>query len=137
MIKLVYGHLADYACEGSQGKIIIVGIFDRVFTRSTGPFRLPSSYLAMKFEASLLDGSDNHLVEVKLVDGNSQPALPHHPRIPLRFGTVGPGYPLSAQVILQLENLTIPDVGDWAFEIRIDGTIVGSIPLIAAQAAAP
>ena len=48
MITLRYAHLADYASEGARGKMIVVGIFVRVFTTSPNEaFQLPLCYLAM------------------------------------------------------------------------------------------
>jgi hypothetical protein len=131
MITLIYGHLADYASEGANGKMIVVGIFERVFMQHEGPIQLPICHLAAKLEASLIDGAD-HRLEVRVVDGNQDPVLPQHAEMPLRFGTAGPGYPLAAQIILQLVGLQLPGSGDWSFELRVDGNVVGNIPFVTA-----
>jgi hypothetical protein len=129
VITLTYGHLADFASEGANGKMIVVGIFDRVVVQQAGQVQMPICYLAGRLDASIADGSE-HELEIRLLDGNADPILPDNPRVPVRFVSTGPGYPLIAQFVLQLVGLPLPGHGDYVFELRMGGTVVGRIPLI-------
>jgi hypothetical protein len=114
-----------------------VGIFDRLFVRdATRPTALPPCYLFAKLQASIMDGSD-HAIELRLVDGNGTPILDQHAIVPVRFGTVGPGYPLSAMLIVQLGGQSLPTAGDYAWELRTGGVILGNLELIVAPSPAP
>jgi hypothetical protein len=139
-MELRFGHLCDYAGFGAGGKLILVGLFNQVMHAGALPISLPLSYLVFRVECSIAEGAD-HEVRVRLKD-EDEITVVNDEGEPVdfslgapRFTPSGPGRPLGAQVIFQVVGIALPRTGDYAFEIRIDGAIVGEVPLYAVELA--
>ena len=137
MPEMRYGHLADFATIGANGKPILVGIFDRVISiQSSPPITVPQSYLFVKLECSIGEGSE-HGVAVRLRDGNGQVVGAPFELEKLPFGASGPGYPLAAYIQLTIRGLQLAEPGDYEFEIVADGERLGVVSLAAALVPPP
>jgi hypothetical protein len=125
-----FGHLADYAGPGQHNKLTIVGIFDVAYDHdpSVRPIPLPQAFLVAAIDASVAHGSV-HSVEIRFTDIDNEPVGPTIELVDVPFQARGPGRPLRAQLIAQLQGLSVPDVGDYEFQIWVDGERVGDIPL--------
>jgi hypothetical protein len=137
-MELRYGHLCDYAGLGAAGKIIVVGIYDTLFSNDpTEVVGFPLSYLVFKLECSIAEGHE-HTISVRLKDDDEE-TLPDGEGKPMEWGTgihgfvlSGPGRPLIRIVLLPIHGLAIPGHGDYAFEVIVDEKKIGSVPFFVA-----
>lgn len=129
MIRLRFGHLCDYATQGERGKLILVGIFENFYAAAQGPVGLPPFWMVIGLECSVGDGS-RHVIAIRLLDGDGKTVIDgmHDPE-PRQFVPAGPGQPLRIQALIQVAGAAVPGIGDYEFEIRVDGTNVGSVSL--------
>lgn len=130
-MRLVYGHLADYAAVGANGKPTLVGIFGVAYppppATPDGRIALPRCFFTAALEASTAEGSD-HIVEFRFLDADGRDVMPTL-QAHIRFAGGGPGRPLSATLILELLGATVPSYGDYEFRIRVVGQDLGVVPL--------
>lgn len=130
-MRLVYGHLADYAAIGANGKPTLVGIFGAAYPPPPGTpdaqLALPRCFFAAALEASTAEGSD-HIVEFRLLDADGRDVMPLL-QAPVRFAGGGPGRPLAATFILELLGASVPGYGDYEFRVRAGGQDLGAVPL--------
>lgn len=131
-MRLVYGHLADYAAVGANGKPTLVGVFGVAFAPhpadAAARIALPRCFLVAALEASTAEGSD-HDIEFRFVDADGEPTMPPI-QARVRFSSGGPGRPLAVTFILELLAASVPSHGDYEFRIRASGQDVGAgIPL--------
>jgi hypothetical protein len=135
-MKQRFAFLADYAGLGNQGKLIIVGTFDTVHDRQgIRPIPVPPCYLIASFEASIVEGTQ-HSFQVALNDEDGQPVLDQPVSIPLPFRPQGPGRPFVANAIVHSPDLSVPELGEYRFDLRIDGAHIGDVPLFVTPARA-
>ncbi len=132
--------LTSVICDSASdyhGKLCVLGAFDTIWS-----LKYPSQHaqctLAFRF---LFNGSDigRHEFEVVFVNADGQPLLP---KGPLKFGiTIGAipdqQYFLSRNLVVNLQNLPLPDPGQYAFDIRCNDEVLSRIPLQAVQGQPP
>jgi len=128
MIKLAYGHLCDYATQTQNGKLVLVGVFDRIFAKNPQKIQIPSCYLVFDLQCSVGDGPD-HLVELELLNEDEVSVTPRTTLDGFLFKPNGPGLPMRGRGIMQLVGLGVPRYGDYHFRIYVDGAAVGELPL--------
>jgi hypothetical protein len=126
-MEFKYAHLADYAGDGGRGKVTVVGIFDTLFVTPERPIKTPPMGLVATFEAHVTEGT-NHELELRFCDEDGGDIFPRA-KIPLRFASGGPGRPLRANAFVQLGPLELPDLGEYAFHIFVNGREMTGIPL--------
>lgn len=137
MVRLRYAMLCDFAMPGERGKRSIVSIWDSVMqTGKTRPIPIPRCFLVGRFEASALDGSVQEL-EIHFVNDGGELVLPEALKVTLPFTVIGPDRPLVAQFQLELDGLTVPDVGDYEFNFRIAAEWKGTVELYVRDADEP
>jgi hypothetical protein len=121
-----FGHLCDYAGVGNAGKLILVGLFDSVFTATLdGPVAIPRSFLVFRLECGVAEGAQ-HAVAIRLIDEDGEEMM-SLPSAEARFFISAPGRPLTANVIAELD-IAVPHIGDYTFEIVVDGRRLGEVP---------
>ncbi len=127
-IEMRFGLLADYAAPGNRGKLTIVHVFNRFSPRpdSIGS-PIGGGVLVAYLECSLADGTD-HTLTIRILTADEDPLDAQIQIEGLQLASTGPGLPLSAQILLPIGQLPMPDYGDYAFDIVVDGTSVGRIP---------
>lgn len=131
-MQLTAGLLADYANVTADGKMNIMGVFERILTNNA-PVTPPALFLVARFEARVSEGS-SHALQISLVDADGQEVVPRTRPIPLTFNLNGPGRPLTTQVLAEFPNLQLPVFGEYEFHLLVDGEYVASVPLYVEQA---
>lgn len=131
MIQIALALLADGANISQEGKLNILGIFERISTQSV-PATHPQMQLVMILEADRGDADKDHRMEIELLDedGNKLFAIGGS----LKFGAP----PLSEQIkinhAIQLNNLQFEKFGTYEFKILINNEVCKSVPLIITRA---
>jgi hypothetical protein len=117
--------LADYANVTGDGKLNILGIFDRINLMQV-PAVHPQMHLVLRLEAHPAEQDRAHAVEIRLQD-------PHGAVIFEVKGEIVPhgesGTAVSTNQILTLNNLQLEKIGDYVFVVLINGDVKSEIPL--------
>ncbi len=115
--------LCDHALVGQDGKVTMVGIF-RNITVSGLPAQHPRMYLV----AILGVDPGSHDVVVRLMRPDGSAAMPEAPRIQVQ-ASAGQ----DVNVIVELNNLNFTAYGTYRFDLEVDGTQVGHLPVAIGQ----
>jgi len=76
-----------------------------------------------RLNAHVAEGSEHKAVLVlNDEDGNE---LFRSPNLPLRFTPTGPGRPLRAGMVINLDGITFREYGDYEINILVDGRRMG------------
>ena len=111
--------LCDHALVGQDGKLSMIGIF-RNITVSNLPAQHPRMYLV----AVLGLDPGKHEVVVRLVGPGGDTAMQEAPRIGV---TAVAGQDVN--VVVELNNLSFGTYGDHRFDLEVDGTAIGALPV--------
>lgn len=129
-MKLRYAVLADYAASDPSGKHTIVGIFEMVYdVLGTKPVPMPPCYIAAAITANAAEGTA-HRLQIRLrrdSPGDMSEVVPAL-EMPFQMAPSGPGQPLRGGLNLFIPNMRVPERGDYAFELVVDGKSLGRIP---------
>ena len=127
-MKLQFGLLADHATLSVGGKLILVGVFDNVMIREkTEPVPIPTCDMVLRIEAHVTEGSD-HTLRIHLVTEDGD-AVIKPIEAPLKFQMEAPGRPMIAGFIMKFQDLKVPHLGDYSFDILVDGHHLGGVPM--------
>lgn len=117
--------LADYANVTGEGKLNILGIFDRI-TVQTLPVVHPQMHLILRLEAQPTERNRTHNIEIRL----------HDPDGSTVFEVKGDMVPQGTSVlssstnqILTLNNLQLEKTGGYNFVVFVDNDLKAEIPL--------
>lgn len=118
--------VADYANISQEGKLNILGIFDRINAQSV-PAVHPQMQLIMALEADRAEAEREHKIEIQLIDadGNKLFAIEGH----MKFDTPSPGERIRLNHITQLNNLQFNRFGAYEFKILINSEVRKSVSL--------
>jgi hypothetical protein len=111
--------LCDHALVGQDGKLSMLGIF-RNITVSNLPAQHPRMYLV----AVLGLDPGKHEVVVRLVGPGGGTVMQEAPRIGV---TAVAGQDVN--VVVELNNLSFAAYGNHRFDLEVDGTTVGELPV--------
>jgi hypothetical protein len=117
--------LADYANVTGDGKLNILGIFDRINLVQI-PAMHPQMHLVLRLEAHPAELDRSHNVEIRLHDPEGTTIFEVKGEITPRGE---PGRPVSTNQILTLNNLQLEKVGDYVFVVLINNDVKTEIPL--------
>ncbi|HEU5208783.1 MAG TPA: hypothetical protein VFU06_05165 [Longimicrobiales bacterium] len=128
--------LADYANVTAEGKLNILGVFDRINV-SALPAVHPQMHLVLRFEAHPMERDRVHNVEIRLHDPDGKTVfevkgdvVPH-----------GNGERATASnQILTLNNLQLTKSGGYTFAVFVNDDLKSELPLgveVAPAGAAP
>jgi len=108
--------LCDHAMTSQQGKLSVIGLFDRIFVT-----QLPSKYPRF-FIVAIVSGKSgtSHEVELRVKTPTGKALLPKR-SVSLKLGGNG-----KANVLTDVANLTFEEVGEYTIEIVTDEDQVGS-----------
>lgn len=123
-MELKFVHLADYAAPGDKGKMIIVGIFDRLGAGPERPIVMPPFHIVGAFRAHVPEGTE-HGLEIRMVNQDGVEIFKG--QLPLRF-VLTPLRTLEANFTIGVVGLALPDVGEYAFHLFVDNVHKGFIP---------
>lgn len=117
--------LADYANVTAEGKLNILGIFDRINLVQM-PAMHPQMYLVLRLEAQAVERERSHKIEIRLHDPTGATIFDVNGDI-VPHGD-GP-QPTSTNQILTLNNLQLEKVGAYNFVIFINNDLKLELPL--------
>lgn len=125
---MIFGAIADYATAGALGKLTVVNVFDMIFVMAPAPsLALPRCSVALRLEAPTVRGVDRKVV-LRIMNADGNPVVGPF-ALDIKFSARGPGYPLFAQLTLEISGIAIPGLGDYIVEIRDEtGHLAGEIP---------
>lgn len=118
--------LCDHALVGQDGKLSMVGIF-----RNISVSGLPAQHPRMYLVAVLGLEPGSHEVVVRLLRPDGAAAMPEAPRLAVH---AAPGQDVN--VVVELNNLNFGTYGPHRFDLEVDGTTVGSLPVAITQVSA-
>ena len=117
--------LADYANVTSDGKLNILGIFDRINLVQV-PAVHPQMHLILRLEAHPAERDRAHMIEIRLHD-------PEGTTIFEVKGDIVPqgegGQPVATNQILTLNNLQLEKIGAYNFVVFINNDLKSELPL--------
>jgi len=119
--------IADAATIDSSGKLSILGIFDRIGT-SFFPARHPQLVLILRFTAALNEAG-THEIGISLRDPAGNQVVGIDGEMQLGPGAAGGGAEIRVPHVLHLDGLVFPTGGQYAFDVRVDGQHLVSVPL--------
>jgi hypothetical protein len=126
--------LCDFAQADATGKLNILGVFDRIFGRQA-PITHPLCALAIKMRFDKIEeGQKRARLSFIDTDGNSvMPTMEPHIQV------VVPPHETTAtgQIVVIIQQLKLPNFGEYSIDLAIDGRQEASIPLIACQIPQP
>jgi hypothetical protein len=109
--------LADYADTTSQGKLVICGLFDKLFAPQI-PYTHPRMFLALQISAHPGEPS-HHRITVRMVNPDGQPIIPEV-RGEFDVGETSDNDPRGLQFVMGLEGVKFEMMGDHALDVFID-----------------
>lgn len=118
--------LADYANVTADGKLNILGIFDRMNVTNL-PAVHPQMNLVLRLEAHSAERDRSHPVEIRLHDPDGQTVFEVKGEI---VPQGEPGHNISTNQILTLNNLQLGKTGDYTFIVFVNNDLKAEIPLL-------
>lgn len=115
--------LCDHALVGQDGKVSLLGIF-----RNISVSALPAQHPRMYVVAVLGLEAGPHEVSVRLLRPDGNAAMGDAPRIAVQ-AVAGQ----DVNVIVELNNLSFTTYGTHRFELSVDGSSIGSLPVAISQ----
>jgi len=107
----------DAANVSREGKLNLLGIFNSIHAAEF-PCTHPHLALVLRVEARL--GEEGvYPLEIQLVDEDGQQLFDINGQLSLQGAE--PGRPMTAQTIMDINNLQLPRPGTYAFEIFLAG----------------
>jgi hypothetical protein len=117
--------LADYANVTAEGKLNILGIFDRINVVEI-PAVHPQMHLILRLEAHPAERNRAHTVEIRLYDPDGDAVFEVK-------GEVVPqgqaGIASATNQILTLNNLQLEKVGGYTFTVFVNNDLKSEVPL--------
>ena len=126
MLRIQHALLADYAMVSQDGKLSIIGIFERIFAMKC-PVTHPHMCLVLSFEADSADAGKKQKLAFQLIDADGA--------LQLDFGgdlvvaSTPSGDVARFNHIVNLNGVVIKEFGSYQFKILINGEVCASIPL--------
>jgi hypothetical protein len=126
--------IADGANTDAGGKLNIFGIWDTVGAPAA-PLVHPACTVALKMRFEKIEEGQKAL-KIAIVDADGREVFPTlTSNIQVRVPQNSPSGTL--QILLQIQQLTLPHFGEYEVNVALDGRVVGSTPLFAKQIQPP
>ena len=133
-MDITFAVLADYANVSSDGKLNVMGIFDRVFARQL-PSRLPLMLLVIRLEAAFAELNAEHALRIQLADPDGEPLFDINGGFTPRG--VRPGQGASINHVVRLADLPLKRTGEHRIMIWVDQKLMREVPLHVEEAPRP
>jgi hypothetical protein len=117
--------LADYANVTAEGKLNILGVFDRINVNDV-PAVHPQMHLILRLEAHPAERDRPHNVEIRLYDPDGQTVFEVKGDI-VPHGM--PGQTIATNQILTLNNLQLSKTGGYMFVVFVNNDLKSEVPL--------
>jgi len=131
MVQVTLALLADYANVSREGKLNILGIFDKIYAQSV-PAVHPQMQLVMTLEADRGDAEKEHRTEIELIDADGAKLFSIVGN--LKFGPPPPGEHMRLNHVIQLNNLRFEHFGSYDFKILVNKEVRKSVSLSVVEA---
>jgi uncharacterized protein DUF6941 len=139
-MHLDFGLLADFAYTDDRNKFYILGEFRYVFARQI-PAVHKRMVVAMRITADVVElrGGEPLRLQIELTDADGNPVIPRSPAVPLGFIPLGQAAPSRhiALLTLEVENLVLPQYGDYSFHVLVNNNHLGTVPFTVVQVTPP
>jgi hypothetical protein len=125
-VTVTFAVLADYANVTRDGKLNVMGIFDRVFARQL-PSRFPPMKLVVRLETQPTELNTEHGIRVQLAGPDGDPLFDINGTFTPRGAAAG--RPITVNHVIGLADLPLRRTGDHAVLIWVDGELQREVPL--------
>ena len=126
-VKLEFLTLCDFAMTSSEGKLSIVGIFDRMFVSQT-----PAKFSRF-FTVAILSGKPNSEAKISFtIQIPSKKELPGPKEMIIKFGSGG-----RTNLITDVANFPLPEIGEYKLFILANGKSLGSNSFFVSKTSTP
>ena len=126
-MDLLHLLVADYANLTREGKLNVMGIFNRIFT-TTFPARHPEMYVIAKLSASPAEYGQTRRITIKLLNEDATEEIVNFSsdfQVPREVG----GQRVETNHILQLRDTTFQRAGSYQFSVIVDNDEKGSLSI--------
>lgn len=117
--------LCDCATD-QQGKLNILGAFDRLYARKI-PAIHPACAVAVRVRFAKFEEGD-HTIKINFIDDDGNPAGPTLER-PLSISMPEGENSTVRNIILNIQGMRLNKTGEFRFDFALDGSQVASLPL--------
>ncbi|MGI8435693.1 MAG: DUF6941 family protein [Chthoniobacterales bacterium] len=122
--------LCDAATADASGKLNILGSFDRLHAAAT-PVTHPLCALAIKLRFERLEEGEKR-VRISFMDTDGKAVMPTlDANTQVKFPP--DEHSVTACLVLQIQQLKLPNFGEYSIDLAIDGRHEASIPLYVRQ----
>ena len=128
-MDVAFALLADAANVSREGKLNILGAFDRLYA-SKFPFTWPRMILVARFVASAAEYGTEKTIEIVTMDADGKKLGTAKGKMTLP--TSASGRELKINHILPM-TITFPSTGEYSVEILINGEPKATVPLEVVQ----
>lgn len=125
--------LADYALIDQQGKLSVLGLFQHVYVQAF-PAVHPRAHLVLRVRGRRTE-IGAHSMRIRFVDDRGATLVEGEGAV--HFGEPGAGVTDVEAGAVLVFDLPLPQPGQYAFEISLDGGEEYRVPLTAAQMPGP
>ena len=133
-MDVTFAVVADYANVSREGKLNVMGIFDRVFARQI-PARFPPMQLVIRLEADYEELNTEHGIRVQLADPDGEAVFDIDGSFTPRGGR--PGEKTSVNHVLQLGNVPLQQTGPHRVLVWIDDALEREVVIHVTRAPDP
>ncbi len=126
--------VCDAATSDSGGKLNVLGSFDRINATSV-PVTHPLCALAIKMRFERLEEGQKR-VRISFMDTDGKAVMP---TLDAATQVMFPPdeHTVTACLVLQIQQLKLPNFGEYSIDLAIDGRHEASIPLFVREISAP
>ena len=130
-MKLEIFALCDYATGDIAGKMNILGAFDKIQSH-TLPVELPLFAIAIKMRFNKTEGGEK-AIALKIVRPDGDLVVPKT-ELKMPFQIPADVSTATAQIVVLVQQLKLPNFGEYSIQLELAENLVGSIPLFAQRA---
>jgi hypothetical protein len=117
--------LCDFALTSQEGKLSLIGLFDRIFVKA-----IPATYSRF-FLVAILRGKANsqHHLSLELL-GPSGKSIFKQPTINIKFAAHG-----KANLITDIASLSLPEIGEYQLVLKSNQKVIARTSFFVTQIA--
>ena len=128
-MDVAFALLADAANVSREGKLNVLGAFDRIYG-SSFPLTWPRMVLVMRFEASAAEFGTEKAIDIVTLDADGKKLGTATGKMTLPTGQAG--RQLKINHVLPM-TVTFPGPGQYSIEILVNGEPKATVPLEVVQ----